>query len=148
MDKESLYKTKHVHANYIRFWCTGAICLFKKRKAKKRKISFYSTRAAHKTLIRVHRHKRVEMFNLMIHKRRAVVTHTWLMWGGSELSAFATHCEHCRSIQQTKWKILNVIKLMKGKAPRKHSLHEKTAASVLWKLFISSNEWCHTTDAP
>ena len=36
---------------------------------------------------------------------------------------------------------------MKGKALRKHSLHEKTAASVLLKLFISSNEWCHTTDA-
>jgi len=32
------------------------------------------------------------------------------------------------------------IKLMKGKAHRKHSLHEKTAASVLLKLFISSNE--------
>ena len=40
------------------------------------------------------------------------------------------------------------IKLMKGKALRKHSLHEKTAASVLLKLFISSNECCHTTDAP
>jgi len=40
------------------------------------------------------------------------------------------------------------IKLMKGKALGKHSLHEKTAASVLLKLFISSNEWCHTTDAP
>jgi len=39
-------------------------------------------------------------------------------------------------------------KLMKGKALGKHSLHEKTAASVLLKLFISSNEWCHTTDAP
>ena len=39
-------------------------------------------------------------------------------------------------------------KLMKGKALRKHSLHEKTAASVLLKLFISSNEWFHTTDAP
>jgi len=39
-------------------------------------------------------------------------------------------------------------KLMKGKALRKHSLHEKTAASVLLKLFISSYEWCHTTDAP
>jgi len=37
---------------------------------------------------------------------------------------------------------------MKGKALRKHSLHEKTAASVLFKLFISSNEWRHTTDAP
>ena len=34
----------------------------------------------------------------------------------------------------------NLIKLMKGKAPRKHSLHEKTAASVLLKLFISGNE--------
>ena len=40
------------------------------------------------------------------------------------------------------------IKLMKGKALRKHSLHEKSAASVLLKLFISSNEWCHTTDTP
>jgi len=32
-------------------------------------------------------------------------------------------------------------KLMKGKALRKQSLHEKTTASVLLKLFISSNEW-------
>ena len=32
------------------------------------------------------------------------------------------------------------IKLMKGKALRKHSLREKTAASVLLKLFISGNE--------
>jgi len=32
------------------------------------------------------------------------------------------------------------IKLMKGIALRKHSLHEKTAASVLLNLFISSNE--------
>jgi len=31
-------------------------------------------------------------------------------------------------------------KLMKRKALRKHSLHEKTAASVLLKLFISGNE--------
>ena len=29
---------------------------------------------------------------------------------------------------------------MKGKALRKHSLREKTAASVLLKLFIGSNE--------
>jgi len=29
---------------------------------------------------------------------------------------------------------------MKEKALRKHSLHEKTAASVLLKLFISSDE--------
>ena len=47
-----------------------------------------------------------------------------------------------------KTRITNCIKLMKGKALRKHSLHEKTAASVLLKLFISGNEWCHTTDAP
>jgi len=33
-----------------------------------------------------------------------------------------------------------IYKLMKGKALRKQSLHEKTAASVLLKLFISSNE--------
>jgi len=31
-----------------------------------------------------------------------------------------------------------ITKLVKGKALRKHSLHEKTAASVLLKLFISS----------
>ena len=30
------------------------------------------------------------------------------------------------------------FKLVKGKTLRKHSLHEKTAASVLLKLFISS----------
>jgi len=35
---------------------------------------------------------------------------------------------------------IRYIKLMKGKALRKHSLHEKTAASVLLKLFISGNE--------
>ena len=40
------------------------------------------------------------------------------------------------------------IKPMKGKALRKQSLHEKTAASALPKTFISSNEWRHTTDAP
>jgi len=34
----------------------------------------------------------------------------------------------------------NNNKLMKGKALRKHSLHEKTTASVLLKLFISGNE--------
>jgi len=49
---------------------------------------------------------------------------------------------------QTMYILLGNIKLMKGKALRKHSLHEKTAASVLLKLFISGNEWCHTTDAP
>jgi len=32
------------------------------------------------------------------------------------------------------------LKLMKGKALRKHSLHKKTAAPVLLKLFVSSNE--------
>jgi len=39
------------------------------------------------------------------------------------------------------------IKPMKRKALRKQSLHQKTAASVLPKPFISSNEWRHTTDA-
>jgi len=39
------------------------------------------------------------------------------------------------------------IKMRKGKALRKHSLHGKTAASVLLKLFISGNERCHTTVA-
>jgi len=37
---------------------------------------------------------------------------------------------------------------MKGKAFRKHSLHGKTAASVLIKLNISGNKRCHTTGAP
>jgi len=32
------------------------------------------------------------------------------------------------------------FELMKGKALRMHSLHEKTAASFLLKLFISSND--------
>jgi len=40
------------------------------------------------------------------------------------------------------------IKLMKGKAVRKHSLNGKIAASILLKLFISGNEKCHTTDVP
>ena len=39
------------------------------------------------------------------------------------------------------------IKLIKGKTLRKHSLHGKTAASVLLNLFNSGNERCHTTDA-
>ena len=34
--------------------------------------------------------------------------------------------------------VVRNLKLMKGKALRKHSLHEQTAASVLLKLFISS----------
>ena len=38
--------------------------------------------------------------------------------------------------------------MMKLKALRKQGLHEKIAASVLLKLFISGNERCHTTDAP
>jgi len=41
----------------------------------------------------------------------------------------------------------SLIKLRKGKATRKHSLHAKIAASVLLKLFLSYNERCHTTDA-
>ena len=40
------------------------------------------------------------------------------------------------------------FKLMKGKALKKHSQHDKNSASVLLKLFISDNEGCHTTDAP
>jgi len=31
---------------------------------------------------------------------------------------------------------------------RKHSMHLKTAALVLLKLFISGNERCNTTDIP
>ena len=42
----------------------------------------------------------------------------------------------------------SLIKMMKGKALRKHSLHEKTIASVLLELFITSNELCLITDAP
>ena len=40
------------------------------------------------------------------------------------------------------------LKTEKGKALRKQGLNEKTAASVLLKLFISGYERCHTTDAP
>jgi len=41
---------------------------------------------------------------------------------------------------------IKYIKHMKGKALGKHSLHGKTAASVLLKLFISGNERCHTIE--
>jgi len=41
-----------------------------------------------------------------------------------------------------------LVKLRKGKTLRKHSLHGITEASVLLKLFISSNKRCHTTNAP
>jgi len=38
-----------------------------------------------------------------------------------------------------KWiKLKGLIKLIKGKTLRKHSLHEKTAASVLLKMSISN----------
>jgi len=43
---------------------------------------------------------------------------------------------------------IRLTKLRKGKAYRKHSVHEKAAASDILKLFISGNERCHTTDAP
>jgi len=42
--------------------------------------------------------------------------------------------------------VLNLFELMKGKALRKHSLHEKTAASVLLKPFIMTcNTYMHKT---
>ena len=42
-----------------------------------------------------------------------------------------------------------LIELIKGKAlKKKHSMHWKTAASVVLKLVISGDERCHTTDAP
>jgi len=44
----------------------------------------------------------------------------------------------CSPWTNQSWIVYN--KLMKKNAPRKHSLHEKTAASVLLKLFISSNQ--------
>jgi len=49
----------------------------------------------------------------------------------------------------TKWPVQKqfnkcLIKVMKGNAVRKQSLHGKTAASVLLNLFISGNERCHT----
>jgi len=58
---------------------------------------------------------------------------------------------YCQTLPDTNWMLSSTrvandvqfelyIKLMKGKAPTKHSLHEKTAVSVLLKLFISSNE--------
>jgi len=40
--------------------------------------------------------------------------------------------------------LLPNIKLGKGKTIRKHSLHGKTIAWVLLKLFISGKERCHT----
>jgi len=43
---------------------------------------------------------------------------------------------------------MNNKKTEEREALRKQGLNEKTAASVLLKLFISGNERCHTTDAP
>jgi len=43
-------------------------------------------------------------------------------------------------LRKTYFYMCTLSKLMKGKAHRKHSLHEKTTGSVLLKLFISSNE--------
>jgi len=49
------------------------------------------------------------------------------------------HCFGIKSITLIKKEVFqNGIKLMKEKALRKHSLYEKTAASVLLKLFIMS----------
>jgi len=56
-------------------------------------------------------------------------------------------CPRYSRVRKTNQHYENNIKQIKGKALRKHSLNEKTAASVLLKLFISSNDWCHTTDA-
>ena len=50
------------------------------------------------------------------------------------------HDDVVPNVAQTVNGTAHYIKLMKGKALRKHSLHEKTAASVILKLFISSNE--------
>jgi len=45
---------------------------------------------------------------------------------------------NCLKQSTTEETVASLRKLMKGKALRKHSLHEKTAASFLLKLFISS----------
>ena len=44
--------------------------------------------------------------------------------------------------------IFVIIRTEERVALRKQGLNERTAASVLLKLFISGNERCHTTDAP
>jgi len=74
--------------------------------------------------------------SILINMRRHYVT--MLIWQkkvhlNSVLSSL--HCMLCLNLASNYHN-----KLMKGKALRNHSLHEKTAASVLLKLFISSNE--------
>ena len=49
-------------------------------------------------------------------------------------------CVYNETLRQTAETVSLFIIFLKGKAPRKHSLHEKTAASVLLKLFISGKE--------
>ena len=61
--------------------------------------------------------------------------------------AFITDLQK-RLIGKVTTMLLCIIKLMKGKTHRKHSRHEKIAASVLLKLFNSGNERWYTTDAP
>jgi len=53
--------------------------------------------------------------------------------------ALRKHSLHEKTSVSVLLKLFNK-KLMKGKALRRYSLHEKTAASVLLKLFISGNE--------
>ena len=44
--------------------------------------------------------------------------------------------------------VVSLIKLIKEKAIRKHSMHRKTAASVLLKLFISGKKYVTTLTPP
>jgi len=90
-----------------------------------------------------------------VQKRERILRNCALLIRATVIQAPTKSTHVSSSIGLSLVNILSIIshsttikKLMKGKALRKHSLHEKTSASFLLKLFISSNEWCHTTDAP
>jgi len=116
------------------------------------KVNIISTTVAHLVLARVHctNISNIDIYYLVVSRPGGLQCWLRFLWIGVYLN-IETY-EHL-PVENTRIAIILLVrtynnKLMKGKSPRKHSPHEKTAASVLLKLFISSNEWCHTTDVP
>jgi len=102
-----------------------------------KKLGIFKEKTARHCLINVNMCSKVKCQNIFVR----ALTLPWVM-------EFQKMVRQNVALKNHIWHTRSQIKLMKGKALRKHILHEKTAASVVLKLFISSNEWCHTTDAP
>ena len=76
------------------------------------------------------KHK-LELFDKLVVPILNYGSEVWGFHNGNAIERI--HMQFCK-------RLLGNFKLMKGKALRKQSLHKKTAASVLLKPFISSNE--------